>query len=78
MLDNKVFTYCKVSSFEEESNHNRSVGNVFIHNAARSRLSPQMAEPCKERIDTLCTNVTQHKLMRLFEGDIKSDILNLT
>ena len=26
------------------------LGNVFIHNAARSRLSPQMAKPCKERI----------------------------
>ena len=25
-------------------------GNVFIHNAARSRLSLQMAKPCKERI----------------------------
>ena len=26
------------------------LGNVFIHNAARSRLSPQMAKLCKERI----------------------------
>ena len=26
------------------------LGNVFIHNPARSRLSPQMAELCKERI----------------------------
>ena len=26
------------------------LGNVFIHNAARSRLSPQMVKPCKERI----------------------------
>ena len=25
------------------------LGNVFIHNAARSNLSPQMAKPCKER-----------------------------
>ena len=26
------------------------LGNFFIHIAARARLSPQMAEPCKERI----------------------------
>ena len=25
------------------------LGNVFIHKAARSRLSPQMVEPCKEQ-----------------------------
>ena len=29
------------------------LGNVFIHNAARPRLSPQMAKPCKERINSL-------------------------
>ena len=28
------------------------LGNLFIYNAARSRLSPQMAELCKER--TVC------------------------
>ena len=26
------------------------LGIVFIHNAARSRLSPQITKPCKERI----------------------------
>ena len=25
------------------------LGNVFIHNAARSRLSSQMAEPCASK-----------------------------
>ena len=27
------------------------LGNAFIHNAVRSRLSPQMAKLCKERIN---------------------------
>ena len=26
------------------------LGNVFIHNAARSRLSPQIAKLCKDQI----------------------------
>ena len=53
MLHNNVFTYSKVSGFEKkESNHNRSVRYRFHSlNAAKSRLSPQMAELCKERID---------------------------
>ena len=40
-----------VSGFEKESNHSQPVryqGNIFIHIAARSRLSPQMTEPCKQ------------------------------
>ena len=40
--------HCKVSGFERR---NRTIiillRNVFIHNGARSRHSPQMAEPCK-------------------------------
>ena len=34
------------------------LGDVFIHNSARSRLSPQMAKPCRERIDS-----SQHKIL---------------
>ena len=46
------------------------LGNVFIHIAARSRLSPQMAEPCKERIPltrfayTLCVTIAYYTLAR--------------
>ena len=32
------------------------LGNVFIHNAARLRLSPQMAKPCKEQIVLPCSD----------------------
>ena len=46
-------TYYKVSGIEkgiEPVTTLELLGNVFIHIAARWRLSPQMAEPCKEQI----------------------------
>ena len=51
MLHNNVFTYCKASGFEKKEKNYKLLGNIFIHIAARLRLSPQMAELCKERID---------------------------
>ena len=36
--------------FKKESNLSQTVRKRFIHIASRSRLSPQMAEPCKEQI----------------------------
>ena len=55
---NKLGCYIRIHSPTARSvvlrRRNRTIidliGNVFIHNGARSRLSPQMAEPCKERI----------------------------
>ena len=63
MLHN-VFTYCKalgcyimyspIARSVVLRRRNRTIinlfGNIFFHNAARSKLSPQMAEPCKEHI----------------------------
>ena len=34
------------------------LGNIFIHNAARSRLSPQRVELCKEQIELFSTGST--------------------
>ena len=43
------------------------LGNIFIHNAARSRLSPQMAELCKERIGNCCGGCCKSTWFNCFE-----------
>ena len=53
--------------------------NVFIHNAARSRLSPQMAEPCKERIPVwFCCHNNPGLLQNNFKKKKKSEFGHLT
>ena len=46
-LRKKYMHLCKCACVKSSS----LLGNIFIHKAPRSRLSPQMAELCKEQID---------------------------
>ena len=41
------------------------LGNVFIHNAARSRLSPQMLEPYKDRMQQKSSHL-EHESLCIF------------
>ena len=50
-LHNNVFTIARLVVLKRTNLTSINLlGNVFIHITARSRLSPQMAEPCEERM----------------------------